>query len=61
MDNINIFIYEALTQIAYKFIDSHENLFETENEKDFEIFTNCMDSHIWFNSKKVQREFERFY
>ena len=57
--NINYCIYEALSQIAYKFIDDNSDLFEYENEKEFEIFTNFMDSHIWFNSEKVQNKFEK--
>jgi hypothetical protein len=60
MGNINTFIYEALSQIAYKFIESHQKLFKSEDDKEFEIFTNFMDSHIWFNSQEIQREFERF-
>ena len=57
--NINYFIYEALSQIAYKFIDSNKELFENESDE-FEIYTNYIDSHIWFTSEKVQSEFERF-
>jgi hypothetical protein len=60
LNDINYFIYEALTQIAYKFIESNEELFKNE-DNEFEIYTNYMDSHIWFNSEKVQSEFERFY
>ena len=58
--NINYFIYEALSQVAYKFIDSHKELFEDESDE-FEIYTNYMDSHIRFTSEIIQSEFERFY
>ena len=58
--NINYYIHEALNQIACKFIESNEELFETESDE-FEIFTNYMDSHIYFNSENAQSEFERFY
>ena len=58
--NINYFIYEALSQVAYRFIDSHKELFEIESDE-FEICTNYMDSHVWFVSEPVQAEFERFY
>lgn len=58
--NINYFIYEALSQVAYRFIDSHKELFELESDE-FEIYTNYMDSHVWFVSEAVQAEFERFY
>lgn len=57
--DINYFIYEALSQIANKFIESNIELFEYESDE-FEIYTNYMDSHIWFSSEKVQSEFERF-
>ena len=57
--DINYFIYEALSQIANKFIESNIELFEYESDE-FEIYTNYMDSHIWFNSEKVQSEFEKF-
>lgn len=57
--DINYLIYESLTQIAYKFIELNKELFETENDE-FEIFTNYMDSHICFESEKVQCEFEKF-
>lgn len=58
--DINYFIYEALSQVAYKFIDSNKELFDTESDE-FEIYTNYMDSHIWFTSEIVQSKFERFY
>lgn len=61
MNNINIFIYEALSQIAYKFIESHSNLFGDEEYEEFEIYTNYIDSHIYFTNDEIQSEFERFY
>jgi len=58
--NINYFIYEALSQIANKFIESNLELFEYESDE-FEIYSNYMDSHIWFSSDLVQSKFEKFY
>lgn len=58
--DINYFIYEALTQIASKFIEENSELFETESNE-YEIYTNFFDSHIYFTSEIVQSEFERFY
>lgn len=58
--DINYFIYEALTQIASKFIEENSELFETESNE-YEIYTNFLDSHIYFTSEIVQSEFERFY
>lgn len=57
--DINHLIYESLTQIAYKFIESNNELFESESDE-FEIYTNYIDSHICFESNKVQIEFEKF-
>jgi hypothetical protein len=58
--DINYYIYEALSQVAYKFIASNKKLFKTESDE-FEIYTNYLDSHIRFTSEKVQNKFERFY
>ena len=60
-NNINYFIYEALNQIANKFIDDNSYLFKSEDEKEFEIYTNYIDSHVSFTNEKIQSEFERFY
>ena len=59
--DINYYIYEALNQIAFKFIESNENIFKCDEEKEFEIYTNYMDSHIYFQNEKIQSEFEKFY
>ena len=58
--NINYFIYEALNQIAYKFIESHQELFEKCSDE-FEIYTNYMDSHISFTDDKIQNKFEDYF
>lgn len=36
------------------------DLFE-EYSDEYEIFTNYMDSHIWFTDSEVQVKFEKFY
>lgn len=56
---INYLIYMALTMVAQKFIDENEKLFENKSNE-FEIFTNYLDSHVYFEDEEVQREFERF-
>lgn len=58
--DINYLIYESLSEIANQFINSHRELFEYESDE-FEIYTNYMDSHIYFISEIVQSEFENFY
>lgn len=56
---INYLIYVALTMVAQKFIDGNQKLFE-EKSNEYEIFTNYLDSHVYFEDEEVQREFERF-
>ena len=58
--NINMLIYEVLSNIAYNFISENSSLFENESDE-FEIYTNYMDSHIYFTSEKAQAKFEKFY
>lgn len=58
--DINLYIYEALYQIAHIFIDRNKDLFKTESDE-FEICTNYLDSYIYFTSDKVQDKFEWFY
>ena len=43
--------------VANKFLDEHKEIFE-KYEKEFEIFTNFMDSHIWFTDEFVQSKYE---
>jgi hypothetical protein len=57
---INTIIYEVLYTIASKFIAENSSLFK-EYDDEFEIYTNYMDSHIYFTSEKVQSKFEKFY
>ena len=56
----NTIIYEVLSQIAYKFIDEHQEMFEWE-DAEFEIYTNYMDSHIFFEDEEVQGKFEGYF
>lgn len=60
ISNINYLIHETLNQIANNFINSNKELFENESDE-FEIYTNYLDSHVWFRSENVQLEFENFY
>jgi len=48
---INIIIYEVLNTIAYKFISENSKLFKDENDE-FEIYTNYMDSPVNFGKLK---------
>ena len=60
--NINYFIYEALDQVAQKFLTKYDEEFETDEEvREYEIFTNFMDSHVWFKNEDVQSKFEDYF
>lgn len=56
---INYLIYMALTMVAQKFIEENEKLFE-DKSNEYEIFTNYLDSHVYFEDEEAQREFESF-
>jgi hypothetical protein len=45
--------------VAQKFIEEHEELFE-EKSDEYTIYTNYLDSHVYFEDEEVQREFERY-
>jgi transcriptional/translational regulatory protein YebC/TACO1 len=56
----NTIIYEVLDSIAHKFLEEQtENL--TDEKAEFEIYTNYMDSHIYFTDDEVQSKFEGYF
>lgn len=71
--NINIMIYESIRQIAEKFIEENRDdisiildLWEYWNLDNYisyhdlyEIYTNYIDSHLWFYDEKIQELFEK--
>jgi len=56
----NWIMYEVLSSIGRNFIESHEELFENDGDREYEVFTNYCDSHIWFNDEAIEEEFEKF-
>ena len=70
--NINWIIYDVMTQIAERFIEDNReaiekildlweywNLYDFMNSHEiYEIYTNYIDSHIWFNDEKIQTLFK---
>jgi hypothetical protein len=54
---INYLIYTALTLVAQNFIAENEELFE-KYSSEYQIFTNYLDSHIWFEDEEVQNKFD---
>lgn len=70
--NFNWIIYDVMTQIAEKFIEDNQEKIEKildlwdstiydymNYHEIYEIFTNYIDSHIWFNDEKIQELFEQ--
>lgn len=43
--------------IAQNFISENEELFE-KYSSEYQIFTNYLDSHIWFEDEEVQSKFD---
>ena len=70
--NINWIIYDVISQIAERFIEENQDeiekildLWEFWNLYDYmscheiyEIYTNFMDSHLWFKDEAIQDLFE---
>jgi hypothetical protein len=62
--HINLLIYEAFREIKDRFVRDYKDSIEAITEKsidDFEecnIFTNCIDSHLWFNDEKIESLYE---
>ncbi len=66
---INNMIYEAIRTIAWKFIEENKAIIEkilNTNDLDdylsyndiYEIYTNYLDSHLWFTNNEIQDLFE---
>jgi len=55
--DINILIFSALEEVKNQFIESNkdkiEELWFDINDLDYEIYTNYIDSHIWFNDNQI--------
>lgn len=62
--NINIFIYESFEQIKNQFIEENQEKIEKLGfdiyEIEYEIYTNYMDSHIWFNDEKIDNLYQEW-
>jgi len=57
MVQINYLIYTALTLVASNFIKENEKLFKKYNDE-HQIYTNYLDSWIWWEEPNVQDVFE---
>ncbi len=55
--DFNTIVYEIFYKIATDFIAENQCLFK-DYSSEFQIFTNYLDSHLWFESNNVQERFE---
>jgi hypothetical protein len=68
VNDINILIYEAYSQIKDMFLtDKLEeikslgyNIENFEEWRDFEIYTNYLDSHLWFNNPDIDKIYQNW-
>ena len=68
VDNINILIYDAYTQIKDMFIEENAKEIKTlwfdidvfEEWEDYEIHTNYMASTFWFMDDKVNKLYDKW-
>lgn len=64
--NINFFIYEAYEQVKNLFIEANQSEIISITEKsdpydlDYTIFTNYLDSHLWFNNQEIEELFQKW-
>lgn len=62
--DVNILIYSAFEQVKNQFIEENkeeiENLWFDIYELDYEIYTNYMDSHLWFNNNKIDDLYQKW-
>lgn len=68
--NINIINYDLIYKIAEEFIRENQSQIEDilnvknlseyrDNNELYEIFTNYIDSHLWFKNEDIQNLFEQ--
>lgn len=61
MPHINDFIYVALTQVADRFVEElPKRVSRKASCLEYNIFTNSMDSHIWFEDEVINNRFEKW-
>lgn len=57
--NVNHLIYAAFERVAQQFLTREVKRRTTRfSSTEYTIFTNCLDSHLWFEDAQLQRWFE---
>ena len=68
IDNINILIYSTYEQIKDMFFEENKEAIEAlwfdigaaEEWEDYTIFTNYLDSHLWFMDEKLDEMYQNW-
>ena len=67
--NLNLLVYKVYDEVKNKFLKENKEKIETilweslENVwdfEDYEIFTNYLDSHLWFNNEEIENLFQEW-
>ena len=62
--DLNILIYETFEIIKNMFIEDNkdeiESLWIDTNDIDYQIYTNYIDSHLWFNNSDISELYENW-
>lgn len=59
MPHINALIYAAFERVAARFLDEIPSRARLHaSTLDYSIFTNCMDSSLWFDDERIEELYE---
>ncbi len=67
--NLNLLVYKVYDEVKNKFLTEYkeeveailwEKLENVWDFEDYEIFTNYLDSHLWFNNEEIENLFQEW-
>jgi len=67
MVNLNLLVYKVYDEVKNRFLEEYkqeveaitgESLENVWDFEDYEIFTNYLDSHLWFNNEEIENLFQ---
>ncbi len=67
MVNLNLLVYKVYDEVKNRFLEEYkeeieaitgESLENVWDFEDYEIFTNYLDSHLWFNNEEIEDLFQ---
>lgn len=65
--NLNLLVYKVYDEVKNRFLEEYkqeveaitgESLENVWDFEDYEIFTNYLDSHLWFNNEEIENLFQ---